>query len=81
MRRTGRSERCSSACCGPPSASLKAQTLPAEETNHGQVVETGTKVCPYCSERVRAEAVKCRFCGEWFQDRTQAARAAELECS
>jgi len=45
----------------------------------GQVAETGTKVCPYCSERVRAEAVKCRFCGEWFQDRTQPETAANRQ--
>jgi hypothetical protein len=24
------------------------------------------KKCPFCSEEVLDDAVKCRFCGEWF---------------
>lgn len=33
---------------------------------------SNTKVCPYCAEEVRAEAIKCKHCGSYIGGRQRA---------
>ncbi len=28
--------------------------------------DSDTKKCPFCSELIKSEATKCRFCNEWL---------------
>ena len=39
--------------------------------------QQGTRRCPFCSETIRLEAIKCRFCAEFLN--TDQARALEAE--
>jgi phage shock protein PspC (stress-responsive transcriptional regulator) len=33
---------------------------------------SATKICPYCAEEVRAEAIKCKHCGSYIGGRQRA---------
>src|SRR5438128_5655854 len=35
------------------------------------MTDSAFKVCPFCKEQIRQEAVKCRFCGEWLKPSTE----------
>jgi hypothetical protein len=41
--------------------------------------QPGSKKCPFCSETIRVEAIKCRFCAEFLNTDEAKALEAELE--
>lgn len=46
-------------------ALILAVRKPQQEViEHREIASGNKKRCPYCAEIIRAEATKCRFCGE-----------------
>ena len=68
------------------------QSLEAEESDYGVQIEcptckqpiqvptptVATKTCPLCSMEILATAVKCRFCGEFLEERPKAIATAPV---
>jgi phage shock protein PspC (stress-responsive transcriptional regulator) len=47
----------------------------SEAGNRSLEASAGTKVCPFCAEAIRAEAIKCRYCGSLLESRALAGLA------
>jgi hypothetical protein len=40
---------------------------PRKEMAPDKMADAAFKVCRFCNEQIRQEAVKCRFCREWLE--------------
>ena len=39
-----------------------------------------TKCCPLCGETIKAQAQKCRFCGQWLNEKSNIEEDSIYKC-
>lgn len=49
----------------------------ADPTIDSLTPDRQTKACPFCAEEILFSAIKCRYCGEFLDDRSQSARPSQ----